>query len=123
MLDYRSTFVGIKEVVDANLTEERRPQKIEGHGESLSERRGRRQSACQAPRSRRAISATSVRASTNLSILDSGCRPSSSSTVISLTSLPGASCARFATISGNLLRRLFAPARRTTSWLSAVEPD
>ena len=63
---------------------------------------------------RRAISATSLLASESLSIFGSGCAPASSSSVTSFASLPSASCARFATISGSFLRRRLSSARRTT---------
>ncbi len=53
--------------------------------------------------SRRAISATRRRASSSLSIRGSGCAPASSNRTTSLSSLPKASCARLATISGSRL--------------------
>ena len=71
---------------------------------------------------RRAISATSRRASASLSMRGSGCAPASSRSVTALSSAPSASCARLATTSASFLRLRFSSPSRSMSWLSAAKP-
>ena len=77
---------------------------------------------CAGATSRRAISATSMRARVSLSARGRSRAPSASTRVSVLSSRPKVAGPRLATISGTFLRSSFSRAWRSTSWLSAANP-